>query len=125
MHIRILAVIYLVFGTLTGLFSLIALISALANTNPNAAGAFAMIVPTVWFLRTGMGLWRLRYNTWLYALVTGIILMFVLNALLLFADGGEFARSTGQKIFHFVCMAIGLYTTVILLLPGGKAEFQN
>jgi hypothetical protein len=124
-HVKILAVIYLCLGSLTGLFSLFAFVSALANTNASAAGAFVMIVPTVWFLRSGWGLWQLRQDKWLFALVTGVILMLVLNALLLFADGGKFAASTGQKIFHLVCMAIGLYTTVILLLPSGKALFQN
>ena len=124
-HIKTLAVFYLCFGSLTGLFSLVAFVSAIAGTDPNAAGAFALIVPTVWFLRTGRGLWQLRHDEWLFALVTGVILMLVLNALLLFADGGKFAASTGQKIFHLVCMAIGLYTAVVLLLPSGKALFRN
>lgn len=49
----------------------------------------------------------------------------VLNGLLLFADGGTFARSTGQKVFHLGFMAIGLYTVAVLLLPGGRRAFQK
>jgi hypothetical protein len=124
-HIKVLAVIYLCLGTLTGLFSLVVLFSTLENIYSSAAGVFAMIAPTVWLLRTGLGLWHLQYNKWLYCLVTAFILMFLLNILLLLADNGKFASSMGQKIFHLVCIAIGLYTIIILLLPKGKAFFKN
>jgi hypothetical protein len=45
---------------------------------------------------------------------------------LLFADGGgKLAHLTKQKIFYLVCLRIGLYTTLILLLPQGRAEFKD
>jgi hypothetical protein len=70
-------------------------------------------------------LWALRPGAWLQALIVGGVLMLVLNSMLLFGDGNsKNAAPTGLKIFHLVCMAIGAYTLMILLLPRGQAIFQ-
>jgi hypothetical protein len=127
-HIKILGIIYLGIGVLIGLTTLLFIAYAIFGKNASSNG-FMVIGIFVglffWFFQTGLGLWSLHPGARINALLVAIILMFVLNGALLLADGGKFSSSTGQTIFHLACMAIGLYTIVILLLPGARAVFQK
>jgi hypothetical protein len=127
-HIKILGFIYTGIAVLLGLSTLLFIAFALFGKNaPSGILTVIFIFAglTLWFLQTGLGLWKLRRGARLMALIVGLVFMLVLNGALLFADGGKFAASTGQKIFHLSCMAIGLYTVVILLFPGSSASFQE
>jgi hypothetical protein len=128
LHIRILGVIYTGIAVLLALTTLLFIAFALFGKNApsGALGVIGIFVGlTFWFLQTGLGLWNLRRGSRLMALIVGVVFMLVLNGALLFADGGKFAASTGQKIFHLFCMAIGLYTVAVLLFPGSGDAFEE
>lgn len=127
-HIRILGFIYTGIAVHLGLATL--LFVAFALFGKNAPPDFLTVIIifaglTLWFLHTGLGLWKLRRGARLMALIVAFVFMLVLNGALLFADGGNFARSTGQKIFHLSCIAIGIYTVGVLLFPGSGDSFQE
>jgi len=130
-HIKILGAIYIGVSILIGLLILLMvsyLIFADKGKKPESdvvSAIMALILLLFWFWSTGTGLWNLKSGAWLLALITGGILMFVLNGLFLFADGGKFAVSTGQKVFHLSCLAVGLDTVIIMILPSGRATLQQ
>lgn len=128
LHIKFLGFIYTGIAAFLGLATL--LFIAFALFGKNAPSGFLEVIGifvalTLWFLHTGLGLWKLRRGSRLMALIVAFVFMLVLNGLLLFADGGKFAASTGQKIFHLSSMAIGIYTVGVLLFPGTSAAFQE
>ncbi|MDQ3800304.1 MAG: hypothetical protein M3384_12700 [Acidobacteriota bacterium] len=128
LHIKILGVIYTGIAVLFGLATLLFIAFALFGKNAPSGGMTVIIIflsLTLWLLQTGLGLLRFRPGARVMALIVGLVFMLVLNGLLLFADGGNYAASTGQKIFHLAGMAIGLYTVVVLLFPGAGAAFQE
>lgn len=128
-HIKILGAFYIGISILFGWLILLMLSYLIFADKGNKSDAVSAITPLLlllfWFWSTGIGLWRLKSGAWLLALVTGGVLMLVLNGLFLFADGGKFAASAGQKIFHLFCIAVGLDTVIIMILPSGRASFQR
>lgn len=125
-HVKILGAIYLGITLLLALFIVVMVMASLDGAMRDAAAVIPIIIALLcWFGITGWGLWRLDGRFWLHGILIATIFMLVLNGLLLFADGGRFAHSTGQRIFHLVCMTIGLYTVVVLILPSGKKAFQK
>ncbi|HLM01637.1 MAG TPA: hypothetical protein VK400_11330 [Pyrinomonadaceae bacterium] len=128
LHIRILGVIYTGIAVFLGLATLLFIAFALFGKNapPGSLEVIGIFVAlTLWFLHTGLGLLKLRPGSRLMALIVGLVFMLFLNGALLFADGGNFAASTGQKIFHLSCVAVGIYTAGVLLFPGAGAAFQK
>ncbi|HEX9962747.1 MAG TPA: hypothetical protein VGB00_17580 [Pyrinomonadaceae bacterium] len=128
LHIRILGFIYTGIAALLGLATLLFVAFALFGKNPPSGFLTVIIIfvgLTLWFLHTGLGLWKLRRGSRLMALIVAFVFMLVLNGALLFADGGKFAASTGQKIFHLSCIAIGIYTAGVLLFPGAGDAFRE
>ncbi|HEX8249752.1 MAG TPA: hypothetical protein VF599_16355 [Pyrinomonadaceae bacterium] len=128
LHIKLLGFIYTGIAVLFGLATLLFIAFALFGKNAPAGGLTVIgifVGLTLWFLQTGLGLWKLRRGARLMALIVAFVFMIVLNGALLFADGGNFARSTGQKIFHLSGIAIGLYTVGVLLFPGSGGAFQE
>lgn len=127
-HVKIIGAIYLGFASLMGFFVVLAVFRAIfTGSMPDDSSEVIPIILMLiaWFFVTGKGLWKLDGRFWLHGLIVGTIFMLVLNTLFLFADGGTFARSTGQKIFHLACAAVGLYTIAVLLLPAGRRAFQK
>jgi hypothetical protein len=47
-----------------------------------------------------------------------------LNALFLFAGGKPFSSSPGWITFHLGCMSVGIYTLVVMMLPGTGEVLQ-
>lgn len=130
-HIKILGAIYIGVSILIGLLILLMVSYLVFADKGNKSGSdvvsaiTALILLLFWFWSTGTGLWNLKSGAWLLALITGGILMLVLNSLFLFADGGKFAVSAGQKIFHIFCIAVGIDTVIIMILPSGRAAFEQ
>lgn len=127
-HIKIVGAVFIAFAVLLGACDLLfaAFLLFGKNTRPGGFGLLVFFLSLAfWFLQAGRGIWNLRAGSRLHGIILGGILLLILNGLLLFADGGQYARSVGQKIFHLTCMAAGLYAVVVLLFPSAGAEMQN
>jgi hypothetical protein len=127
-HIKILGFIYTGIAALLGLATLLFIAFALFGKNAPSGSLTVIgifVALTLWFTHTGLGLWKLRRGARLMALIVAFVFMLVLSGALLFADGGNFARSTGQKIFHLSCIVIGIYTVGVLIFPGSRDAFQE
>jgi len=114
-HVKILGYIYSALACLMGLFVLVGLLAGVAQ-----AGVVIPIFIALgaWWLNTGLGLLRLRSGARLSAIVVAVVFMIGLNGLFLFAGGKPFSTSAGWVSFHVGSMAVGVYTLVVMLLPG-------
>lgn len=125
-HVKILGYIYVGLACFVGLLTVLMLIMYATQGNLSQAGVVAPILLglAMWWLQTGLGLMRYRRAARLYAVIVAVVFMVGLNALFLFAGGEPFSSSTGWIIFHVSCIAVGLYTLVVMSLPGTSEVLQ-
>ena len=125
-HVRVLGYIYVALACFVGLFAVLALIMYASQGKLSQAGVIVPILLALafWWLQTGLGLMRHRRAVRLYAIIVAIVFMVGLNGLLLFGGGKPFSSSTGWIIFHLSCMSVGIYTLVVMSLPGTGEVLQ-
>lgn len=125
-HVKVLGYIYAALACFVGLFALLILIVYATQVKLSQAGVVVPILLALafWWLQTGLGLLRYRRTVRLYAIIVAIVFMVGLNSLLLFAGGKPFSSSTGWIIFHLSCISVGIYTLVVMLLPGISEVLQ-
>ena len=119
-HIKVLGYIYAALACFVGLFAILGLVIDFTQGKLSQAGVAVPILLAValWWLRTGLALLSYRRAARTYAIIVAVVFMVGLNALLLFAGGEPFSASTGWIIFHLSCISVGLYTLVVMALPG-------
>lgn len=119
-HVKILGYIYAALAGFVGLCAVLILIVYATQGKLSQSGVVVPILLALaaWWLQTGLGLLRLRRGARLYAVIVAVIFMVGLNALLLLAGGKPFSSSTGWITFHLSCISVGLYTLVVMSLPG-------
>lgn len=119
-HVTALGYIYVALACFVGLFAVLTLIMYASQGKLSQAGVIVPILLglTFWWLQTGLGLMRRRRAVRLYAIIVAIVFMVGLNGLLLFGGGEPFSSSTGWIIFHLGCISVGIYTLVVMSLPG-------
>jgi lysylphosphatidylglycerol synthetase-like protein (DUF2156 family) len=125
-HIKILGYIYTALACFVGLLAVLSLIMYASQRKLSQAG---VVVPifiglAVWWFQTGLGLLRYRRAVRLYAVIVAVVFMVGLNALFLFAGGKPFSSSPGWITFHLGCMSVGIYTLVVMMLPGTGEVLQ-
>jgi hypothetical protein len=125
-HIKALGYIYTALASFVGLFAVLILIMYATQGKLSQAGVVVPILLglALWWLQTGLGLLRYRRAVRLYALIVAVVFMVGLNALFLFAGGQPFSTSRGWITFHLGCMSVGIYTLVVMLLPGTGEVLQ-
>lgn len=125
-HVKILGYIYTALACLVGMFAVLILIIYAFQGKLSQAGVVVpiLIALALWWLQTGRGLLRYRRAVRLYAVIVAVVFMVGLNALLLLAGGKPFSTNTGWIIFHLSCISVGIYTLVVMLLPGTGEVLQ-
>ena len=125
-HVKILGCIYVALACFVGLFAILGLIiDATQGTLSQALVVVPiLLVLGLWWLQTGRGLLSYRRAARMYTVIVAVVFMVGLNALLLFAGGEPFSSSIGWIIFHLSCITIGIYTLVVMLLPGTDKVLQ-
>lgn len=121
-HVKILGYIYSALACLVALCSIMILIvHAFKGELLQAGGVvFILLILASWWFWVGSGLLHYRRGIRPYVLIIAVILMISLNGLLLLFGGEPFSTGTGWIAFHLSCILIGIYTVVIILLPGTK-----
>ena len=122
LQITILGLIYSLLGCLSGAFALLVLTVSFVKGEGAGAVPLIFMALTLWFLQTGIGLWRRRRGALMLAAVTAAVLLILLNAALLFAGTVRFSSPAGQTVLHLGLIALGLYTLAVVLHPRAKAE---
>jgi lysylphosphatidylglycerol synthetase-like protein (DUF2156 family) len=125
-HIKALGYIYTGLACFVGLLAVLILIIYATQGKLSQAGVVVPILAALalWWLQTGLGLLRYRSSVRLYAVIVAVVFMVGLNALFLFAGGKPFSSSPGWIIFHLSCISVGIYTLVVMLLPGTGEVLQ-
>lgn len=125
-HVKVLGYIYAGLACFVGLLAILILIIYAGQGEIFRAGRVVpiLLVAALWWLWIGDGLLHYRRAVRIYAIIVAGVLMIGLNGLLFFAGGVPFSSSTGWIIFHFTCISIGIYTVVVMLLPGTSDVLQ-
>lgn len=125
-HIKVLGYLYTALACFVGLFAVLALIMYASQGKLSQAGVIVPILLALafWWFQTGLGLLRYRRAVRLYAVIVAMVFMVGLNALLLFAGGKPFSTSMSWIIFHIGCISVGIYTLVVMSLPGTGEVLQ-
>ena len=126
-HVKILGYIYTGLAFFTCLCAILILIAHAVQGGLSQAGRvfFILIVVALWWLWVGQGLLYCRRGVRLYAVIVALILMVGLNSLLLLFGGEPFSSAIAWIIFHLACISIGIYTIVIMVLPGTRDVFDS
>lgn len=125
-HIKALGYIYAALACFVGLLAVLILILYATQGKVSQAGVVVPILLglAAWWFQTGLGLLRYRRDVRVYAVIVAVVFMVGLNALLLLAGGKPFTSNPGWIIFHLTCISVGIYTLVVMLLPGTGEVLQ-
>ena len=121
-HVKVLGYIYAGLACFVGLLAILILIIYAGQGEIFRAGRVVpiLLVLALWWLWIGDGLLHYHRAVRFYAIIVAGVLMIGLNGLLFFRRWCAFffQHRMDWIIFHFTCILIGIYTVVVMLLPG-------